>query len=330
MRFLTASLWTTLVLGLAGIGCTSSNIDSATVSDSVYTDEVVYVTEDGTQVDPNEINLDDYEIVDETVASTTPNQAQSAMQSTDEQLGQILSSIDTEQSVPAQMINTAEQQRVTAAPPASSGYVSLDDPDFISLEDAEEEASTYADMAEPMVSDQESMVADQVSDKASEYVSLDAEPDSTDSYVESYVEADVEANAQPSNSSDLTKYVVVKSGDSLSKIARRIYGKLSMWKKLQQINNVANADLIFPGDRVYYDETGMAVVPAAATKTTVVAAPPIANTVKSYVVQAGDTLGSIAKRAYGSTEQWKDLYNKNSTNITAPDVIYPGQTITIR
>jgi nucleoid-associated protein YgaU len=319
MRFLTASLWTTLVLGLAGIGCTSSNTDNAEVSDSVYTDEVVYVTEDGTQVDPNEINLDDYEIVDETYVGTTPNQAEGA----DEQLGQILSSIEAEQ--------------VTAAPPTSSGYVSLDDPDFVSLDTPDSDLQED-EVMETMASDEGTM---QYEDEASEYVSLDAAPESTDSAVESYVESNVQQqNTQPNTSSDLTKYVVVKSGDSLSKIARRIYGKLSMWKKLQQINNVANADLIFPGDRVYYDETGMAVVPApasktqvvatTASKTQVVAAPPIANTVKSYVVQAGDTLGSIAKRAYGSTDQWKELYKKNSTAVSTPDAIYPGQTITIR
>lgn len=43
-------------------------------------------------------------------------------------------------------------------------------------------------------------------------------------------------------------YTVVK-GDSLSKIAKRVYGKASMWKQIFEANRdkIENADLIYPG-----------------------------------------------------------------------------------
>jgi nucleoid-associated protein YgaU len=43
-------------------------------------------------------------------------------------------------------------------------------------------------------------------------------------------------------------YTVVK-GDSLSKIAKRVYGKASMWKLIFEANRdkIENADLIYPG-----------------------------------------------------------------------------------
>jgi nucleoid-associated protein YgaU len=43
-------------------------------------------------------------------------------------------------------------------------------------------------------------------------------------------------------------YTVVK-GDSLSKIAKRVYGKASLWRKIYEANQdqVKDPDLIFPG-----------------------------------------------------------------------------------
>lgn len=43
-------------------------------------------------------------------------------------------------------------------------------------------------------------------------------------------------------------YTVVK-GDSLSKIAKQVYGKASMWRKIYEANQdqIKDPDLIFPG-----------------------------------------------------------------------------------
>jgi len=46
----------------------------------------------------------------------------------------------------------------------------------------------------------------------------------------------------------LQTYTVVK-GDSLSKIAKRVYGKASLWPKIYEANRdqIKDPDLIFPG-----------------------------------------------------------------------------------
>jgi len=43
-------------------------------------------------------------------------------------------------------------------------------------------------------------------------------------------------------------YTVVK-GDSLSKIAKRVYGKASLWRKIYEANrdHIKDPDMIFPG-----------------------------------------------------------------------------------
>jgi nucleoid-associated protein YgaU len=44
----------------------------------------------------------------------------------------------------------------------------------------------------------------------------------------------------------------VKSGDSLSKIAKQVYGDASQWKKIHEANRakIPNPDLIHPGDEL--------------------------------------------------------------------------------
>ncbi len=45
----------------------------------------------------------------------------------------------------------------------------------------------------------------------------------------------------------------VKSGDSLSKIAKHYYGDASQWKRIYDVNRetVTNPDLIHPGQKLY-------------------------------------------------------------------------------
>lgn len=53
-----------------------------------------------------------------------------------------------------------------------------------------------------------------------------------------------------------------------------------------------------------------------------------AASAKTYKVQAGDCLWSIAERYYGSGSQYKRLAAANPA-IKNPNLIYPGQVLTI-
>jgi LysM repeat protein len=50
---------------------------------------------------------------------------------------------------------------------------------------------------------------------------------------------------------------------------------------------------------------------------------------RHYTVRPGDTLGSIAQRFYGSAADWNWLYQANRSVIQNPNVIYPGQVLTV-
>ncbi|WP_024291637.1 LysM peptidoglycan-binding domain-containing protein [Lacrimispora indolis] len=51
--------------------------------------------------------------------------------------------------------------------------------------------------------------------------------------------------------------------------------------------------------------------------------------VKTYVVNKGDCLWSIAKKQLGNGSRWQEIHNLNRDKITNPNVIYPGQVLTM-
>lgn len=50
---------------------------------------------------------------------------------------------------------------------------------------------------------------------------------------------------------------------------------------------------------------------------------------ETYTVEKGDTLQKISKKFYGTTRQWKKIYEANKELLKSPDTIRPGQTLNI-
>lgn len=94
----------------------------------------------------------------------------------------------------------------------------------------------------------------------------------------------------------------VQTGDTLSEIAMK-YG--TTYQELARINNIANPNVIYPGQVIKINTT---------SETT-------------YTVKSGDTLSGIASK-YGTT--WQKLYEKNKSVIgNDPNLIKPGQVLKI-
>lgn len=109
-----------------------------------------------------------------------------------------------------------------------------------------------------------------------------------------------------------TTVYTVQSGDSLGVIARRFGTTIA---ELVRLNNLTNPDALQIGQKL--------TVPGSGGSGGAVAVPS-AGQGKSYTVQRGDTLLSIARR-FGLTV--KQLQTAN--NISNPDRIYPGQVLKI-
>lgn len=59
------------------------------------------------------------------------------------------------------------------------------------------------------------------------------------------------------------------------------------------------------------------------------ARPDTQSTVKNHTVVSGDTLWAIAKKHYGNGAEYTKIFNANKDKIKNPDLIYPGQVLTI-
>jgi endoglucanase len=58
-------------------------------------------------------------------------------------------------------------------------------------------------------------------------------------------------------------------------------------------------------------------------------ATPVVTSGRVYVVQSGDTLSSIAQKVYGDATAWRRIAAANASQVPNPDVIRPGQRLTL-
>lgn len=49
----------------------------------------------------------------------------------------------------------------------------------------------------------------------------------------------------------------------------------------------------------------------------------------TYTVKSGDSLSKIAKHLYGDADKWHAIYEANKDKIKNPDLIYPGEVLTL-
>lgn len=118
------------------------------------------------------------------------------------------------------------------------------------------------------------------------------------------------------------KQVVVQPGDSLWAIAAREYGNGARWMDIAVANGIkANAQgkyIIYAGQRLSIPDK-----PAS-----VVINNPV-NNVRTYKVQPGDSLWSIAQEHYGRGDQYLRIFEANRNIIANPNVIQQGWVLRI-
>jgi LysM repeat protein len=120
---------------------------------------------------------------------------------------------------------------------------------------------------------------------------------------------------------------VVQPGDFLARIARQYNTTVAA---IVAANNIANPNLIFPGQQLVIPVGGTLPPPPATSVPATVVPPTNVPPTQSpggtttYVVQRGDTLGSIARR-FNTTVQAIATAN----NIVNPNLIFAGQVLII-
>lgn len=132
-----------------------------------------------------------------------------------------------------------------------------------------------------------------------------------------------------------TTYTVV-AGDNLYSIAKKFYGDGNQWTVISKANNLANPSIIHRGNVFAIPQ----ISAPAPTSTAASGTPPAPASVSggsvnpgsNYTVVSGDTLWTIAIRAYGSGYQWYRIDTANSPiprNFLNHPLIFPNQVLRI-
>jgi nucleoid-associated protein YgaU len=119
---------------------------------------------------------------------------------------------------------------------------------------------------------------------------------------------------------------VVKSGDTVSRIAKKIYGSETQWREIATASGLSNPDRIFPGNVLkvpvlneqskHFQSARVDGVKGQGHNTIV-------------VVKPGDTLSSIAQAELGNAGHWSKIYKQNSGSIKDPDNLVVGQKLSL-
>lgn len=94
-------------------------------------------------------------------------------------------------------------------------------------------------------------------------------------------------------------------------------GKIKMWGKTQY---QLDANLLWDKIKEHQGWENEIVADIQATDTSIYG---------KYTVKSGDTLSAISKRFLGSANRYMDIFNANKDQLSDPDKIKVGQTLTI-
>lgn len=110
---------------------------------------------------------------------------------------------------------------------------------------------------------------------------------------------------------------IVQKGDTLSKLAKRIFGDQERWHDLAEASALSNPNRIYPGDVIYYQ----------LDKVTVAFAKDYENLERKEVsVNEGETLSEVSQRVYGDPSAWKMLWRHND-KISDPNHLQLGSIV---
>lgn len=148
--------------------------------------------------------------------------------------------------------------------------------------------------------------------------------------------------AAKTKNSDIQNEYVVQAGDTLPKIAMKVYGDPNRWQDLMVLNNIDNGNRIFVGQKLITVASSNVIADDSpdVAEHEVAEMPEDSESADAsyygnvssdgtYTVKKGDTLGKIAKACLGSTSKWQKIAkanpNINPNRLKVGDVlVIPG------
>lgn len=121
----------------------------------------------------------------------------------------------------------------------------------------------------------------------------------------------VESSPVAVNAGEEQEYTVGKN-ETLMMIAFKLYGDYGKWKDLSDYNQL-KSNKLSQGQKIKY------IAPEVVFEWN-----PQGN---PYLIKKQDTLGLISDKTYGTTKEWKNIWENNKPLIKDPNKIFAGFTI---
>ena len=117
------------------------------------------------------------------------------------------------------------------------------------------------------------------------------------------------------SASNEVKTYKVQRGETLMQIAFKLYGDISKWKDIRNMNSdkISSYKNLSAGTQLKYR------APSTAFTWNPNGTP--------YLIKQGETLGTISNTVYSTPKKWKAIWENNKPLIKNPNVIYAGFTL---
>ena len=134
----------------------------------------------------------------------------------------------------------------------------------------------------------------------------------------------------PTVTRDGETFHVVQAGENLWKIAEKYYDSGYNWVDIASANNLSNPGVVELGQELSIPSVESRTLTATGPTTNILgdsAGSSEAIAGATYTVTRGDSLWSIAVRAYGDGYRWVDIAREN--DLANPNIIHSGNVLTL-
>ncbi|MDR2391059.1 MAG: LysM peptidoglycan-binding domain-containing protein [Planctomycetota bacterium] len=129
------------------------------------------------------------------------------------------------------------------------------------------------------------------------------------------------------------RYYIIRPGDTLSRIAVRELGSISLATNIYLLNRdvIENPDQLIVGERIRLPDRETPAVSGTPTQSSPGGSPrpPASPAGRIHRVARGDTLSSMALRYYGSSASWRVIFEANQAVLPNPDRLAVGMELVI-
>lgn len=135
----------------------------------------------------------------------------------------------------------------------------------------------------------------------------------------------VTETTEPEIKTELPTKYVVKLGDNLWKISIKFFGTGYNWTDIVKENKLKNSNFLSAGQELSIPKVLPKISVAKISKTS---SQENAINGDKYTIVKGDNLWKISVRAYQDGFKWPEIAKANN-NISNPNIIHPGNILTI-